>query len=409
MPPVVRDDLTGVIPGKPADMAQGPTDPVTGEIDVFSSVGAPSERRLYIVTMAEDARPLSDRAREVLGAVAPDALFTNLGMFTVELTDAQAAALARRPGVAGVEADQVVSLNLPDEVGVEAAKGKPGGGGTTTPPAAEVIDWGVQKVWGGTDRRGALPASYSSKVFVLDTGISASTGDLNFDQSLSRDFTGSSSGFYDKNGHGTHVAGTIAAIANDRGVVGVAAGAKVVAFKVLNDRGSGSISRIVAALDAMIDVASNGDVANMSLGGGLSSALNDAVVRAATSSKNIRFAIAAGNEARDVDASSPASAGNPGLGIYVISAHDKSGKNASFTNYDNFGGVDLDNVAFAAPGVGILSLAIDGSTRSLSGTSMASPHVAGILLLGGFRGGAGSATAFGAEMVDPFAVSSYWG
>lgn len=409
MPPVVRDDLTGVIPGEASDMAQGPIDHVTGEIDVFASVGAPSERRLYIVTMSEDARPLSDRAREVLGQVAPEALFANLGMFTVELTEAQAAALARRPGVAGVEEDQIVSLNIPDEESIEVAKGKPNrGGDTTSPPAAEVLDWGVKAVWGGTDRRGTLPLSYSGKVFVFDTGISASTGDLNFNQSASRDFTGSRSGFYDKNGHGTHVAGTIAAIANDKGIVGVAPGVEVVSFKVLNDRGSGSISRIVEALNQVVDAASAGDVVNMSLGGGLSAALNDAVVRAATSSKKIRFAIAAGNESIDVDSVSPASAGNSGLGIYVISAHDQGGKNARFTNFDNFGGEDVDNVAFAAPGVSIVSLAIDGSTRALSGTSMASPHFAGILFLGGVKE-AGFATAYGAETVDPFAVSSYWG
>jgi subtilisin family serine protease len=193
------------------------------------------------------------------------------------------------------------------------------------------------------------------------------------------------------------------------GGVGVAAGAEVVSFKVLNDRGSGSISGIIKAIDVMIDVAGVGDVANMSLGGGLSSALNDAVVKAASSAKKIRFAIAAGNESIDVDSTSPASAGNPELGIYVISAHDVSLKNSYFTNFDNSGGSDVDNVAFAAPGVGIYSLGLDGSMVSLSGTSMASPHAAGILLLGGFKAGTEFAMAYGGEQVDPLAVSSYWG
>ena len=115
---------------------------------------------------------------------------------------------------------------------------------------------------------------------------------------------------------------------------------------------AGTISGIIAGIDSMISVAGVGDVANMSLGGGFSQSLNDAVLKAATSSKTIRFAIAAGNSYKDVDAYSPASVGNHLLGIYTISAHDINKRNASFTNFtnfDNFGGADVDNVADTSP------------------------------------------------------------
>lgn len=403
------DSLTGTVLA--ATLGPKPVGPVAVDKVTGLASGSPGERApevlTYIITLDSDGLPLADRAREVLGLVRPEALFSNLGMFTVRLTAAQAEALSRRPGVLGVEQDQVVTLVLPDQREVDALR-KPGGGSSTTP--SEILDWGVQQVWGGSDRRNEFQGkTFFSKVFVLDTGISGSTQDLNYNISMSRDFTSSASGFYDKNGHGTHVAGTIAALANGRGVVGVAPGVTVIAYKVLNDRGSGTISGIVNAIDAMIAVADVGDVANMSLGAGFSKALNDAVLKAATGDKKILFSIAAGNSYADVDGYSPASIGDSSKGIFTVSAYASNGRNASFTNYDNFGGTDADNVAYAAPGVGIVSLKRDGTTTTLSGTSMAAPHVAGLLVLGGtnaFHSSPGFANAYGNETPDPLAVWS---
>lgn len=408
---MVADPLTGTgaaAAPAPTDFRGLSLDRVTG-IAGIPSVERVSELFTYIVTLDTEGLPLADRAREVLESVRPQALFSNLGMLTVRLTAAQAQALARRPGVLGVEQDQTVTLSLPDQRDVGVMNRRPGGGGdTSSPPPAEVLDWGVKWVWGDVDRRSALSAeNFSARVYVLDTGISATTSDLTFNEAASRDFTGSRSGFYDKNGHGTHVAGTIAAKANAIGVVGVAPGAEVISYKVLNDRGSGTYSGIIAAIDAVISNAKVGDVVNLSLGGGLSTQLNAAIQKAAAA--GILFAIAAGNEYQDVDRVSPASAGSASDGIFTVSAHNSSLRNASFTNYDIFGGNDVDNVAYSAPGVGIVSLKIDGTTTALSGTSMAAPHVAGLLVLGGtnaFSPNAGSAGAYGSETTDPLAIWS---
>ncbi len=402
------DSLTGINP----DAAPESWEIGLGAVDTVTGVGAgffgesSLEVFTYIVTLDTAGLPLAERAREVLGVVRPEALFSNLGMLTARLTAAQAQALARRPGVVGVELDQIVTLTLPGQREVNAVNRKPGGGGTTT-PAPEILDWGVKHVWGNFDPRTNPLRVYTRRVFVLDTGISGATGDLNFNTVESLDFTASSSGVYDRNGHGTHVAGTIAAYANNRGVVGVAPGAEVISYKVLNDRGSGSYSGMIAAINSLIANARPGDVVNMSLSGSLSAALNDAIRAAAD--KGILFSIAAGNDSKDVDSVSPASAGNVSKGIFTISAHGASLRNASFTNFDNFGGSDLDNVAYAAPGVNIVSLKIDGTTTALSGTSMAAPHVAGLLAQAGlnaFLANTSLANKYGFETTDPLAIWS---
>ena len=179
------------------------------------------------------------------------------------------------------------------------------------------------------------------------------------------------------NGHGTHVAGTVAAIDNGIGVVGVAPGTTVVAVKVLDRRGSGSYSGVIAGIDYVAANGSNGDVANMSLGGGYSAELNAAVEAAAAT--GVKFVLAAGNESTDAATKSPASANGPN--VYTISSFAQGDNWSSFSNYGN------PPVDFAEPGSAILSTYKDGGYATLSGTSMASPHAAGILLLGGIRAG----------------------
>ncbi|MDP2069455.1 MAG: S8 family peptidase [Lutibacter sp.] len=273
-----------------------------------------------------------------------------------KLSKADAEKLSKDKRVKYIEEDQLVAL---------APGGKPGGGGSV----AQEIPWGIARVNGISNYTGSAVA------WVIDTGIDLDHPDLNVN--AARGFnaftTGRDAGApNDGNGHGSHVAGTIGAINNTIGVIGVAPGATVIPIKVLDSRGSGSYSGVIAGVDFVAANGSIGDVANMSLGGPISQALDDAVL--AASNKGIKFALAAGNEGKDANLSSPARVN--GANIYTISAMSNGDKWASFSNFGN------PPVDFCAPGVSIKSTWKDGGYNTISGTSMASPHAAGVLLLG---------------------------
>jgi subtilisin family serine protease len=255
-----------------------------------------------------------------------------------------------------IEQDRFIVLKKPG--------GKPGGGGGSQ---GQVTPWGITRVGGPLDGSGKT-------AWIIDTGIDLDHPDLNVDASRGYSvFTnGPDASPDDNNGHGTHVAGIVAALNNNIDVVGVAAGATVVPVKVLDRRGSGSYSGVIAGVDYVAANASPGDAANMSLGGPVSTALDQAVLNAA--SKGIKFAIAAGNESQDANNSSPARVNHQN--VFTISAIDQNDVFASFSNYGN------PPVDYAAPGVSIFSLYKGGGTTTMSGTSMASPHVCGLLLMG---------------------------
>lgn len=285
----------------------------------------------------------------------------SLDGFAVELTSAQLEELSKDPAVRFIEQDQLMGI----------AQGRPGGGnggggGSTAP--AQVTPWGIADVGGFVNYTG------SKRAWVLDTGIELTHPDLNVLSTVG--FTAFTSGrdanLNDGNGHGTHVAGTIAAINNTIGVVGVAAGAPVVPIKVLDSRGSGSNSGVIAGVDFVAANAAVGDVANMSLGGGISTALDNAVINAAN--RGIIFTLAAGNSSADANNSSPARANGPN--IYTISAHNINGVFASFSNFGN------PPIDYSAPGVSVQSTWLSGGYNTISGTSMAAPHAAGVLMLG---------------------------
>lgn len=272
--------------------------------------------------------------------------------FAAALTKAEAETLSRDPRIAYIEPDKYVVLG-----------GKPGG---STPPPAQETPWGITRV-GSADGTGKT-------AWIIDTGVDLTHPDLNVDASRSKTFvtTGpDSKSANDGNGHGSHVAGTIAAKNNTIGVVGVAYNAKVVAVKVLNSQGSGSNSSVIAGVDYVGATATAGDVANMSLGGGISAALDNAVLNA--SNKGIRFAVAAGNSSADANNSSPARVN--GANIFTVSAMSTGDAWASFSNYGN------PPVDFCEPGVNIKSCWKGGGYNTISGTSMATPHLAGILLI----------------------------
>ena len=273
--------------------------------------------------------------------------------FAVKLSEEEAMALEKNPGVLGVWPDRIVTLARPV---------KP-----PTPLPAEVTPPGIIRVGGG--------ATYSGghKAWIIDTGIDLTHPDLIVDVASGMTFVPRTTTPNDDNGHGTHCAGIIAAIDNEVGVVGVAAGATVVPVKVLDKRGSGYMSTIIAGVDYVIAEGEAGDVANMSLGGGAYEPLDTKVIDMAK--KGLFVALAAGNESDDANNHSPARANDPN--IYTVSACDASNKWAYFSNYGN------PPIDYCAPGVYIFSLYKGGGTATMSGTSMAAPHVCGVLLATG--------------------------
>lgn len=184
---------------------------------------------------------------------------------------------------------------------------------------------------------------------------------------------------FDDNGHGTHVAGTIGAVGNNNlGVAGINHQIKIIAIKFLNSDGSGSLASAIQGINYMVYLKNhlgiNIRVANNSWGGGpFSQPLFDAIQRANLA--NIIFVAAAGNDANDNDAADSYPASYDIENVVSVAAIDKSQNLASFSNY---GATSVD---IAAPGVGIMSTFPGNQYRSLSGTSMATPHVTGALAL----------------------------
>ncbi|MBW8330832.1 MAG: S8 family peptidase [Prolixibacteraceae bacterium] len=326
----------------------------------------------YIVVLKEDAEIASanlttrnDRVKakafgllkkyEVSGEIE-EVYETALQGFTVRMAPGQAKKMEMDLNVGYIEADKVISLS-PIEM-----KAKPGG---TTPPP-ESTPWGITRVGGGAIYTGPNVA------WIIDTGIDLDHPDLNVDLTHGWNFVTGTLNADDDNGHGSHCAGIVAAEDNTIGVVGVAAGATVVPVKVLNKRGSGAYSAIIAGVNFVAANGKSGDVANMSLGGPYYLALNQAVSNAA--GKGILFSLAAGNESTDAGTKSPASTNGPN--IYTVSAMDSADKFAYFSNYGN------PPIDYCAPGVSIYSTYKGGGYTTLSGTSMAAPHVAGVLLWG---------------------------
>ncbi len=293
---------------------------------------------------------------------------TALKGFSVKIPPGQLKKLESDPAVVLIEKDQVVTLIKPVIDPKAKPPGTPGGGGKEDPPAesSQETPWGITRVGGTVDGTGKI-------AWIIDSGIDLNHPDLNVDTGRSQSFLGGkdSNNPDDQNGHGTHVAGTIAAINNNIGVVGVAAGASVVSVRVLDRRGSGTITGVIAGIDYVAAKAKAGEVANMSLGGGTSTALDNAVLKA---SQTCTFVIAAGNDGSDANNYSPARVN--GDYIYTISAMNSSDYFASWSNRGN------PPVDYCAPGVSIKSTWKDGGYNTISGTSMAAPHAAGVLLLG---------------------------
>ena len=269
--------------------------------------------------------------------------------FIATMTPDQAETLRHDGSIVAVERDRVISL-----------------GSCFTVVEPRLITWNINRIGFGN--------GIGKTAWIIDSGIDFDHPDLTVDQTRSKSFVEGQTSADDQNGHGTHVAGIIGAKNNTIGVLGVASGASLVALKVLDKDGEGNLSYIIQALAYINTMASAGDVVNMSVGGESGSAILDQQVQN-TAARGIYFSIAAGNEGKLANLSSPARTN--GQNIFTISAVDSLDNFASFSNYGN------DVVDYAAPGVSILSTWTDNRYAYASGTSMAAPHVAGLLLLRG--------------------------
>lgn len=316
---------------------------------------------------------------------------TALSGFAARLSAEDIAAVKSDPRVAFVSEDRIVSTSAqPHESALfSSRRGAP-------PPPPQVLPTGVDRINAEhTSNTGA-----GVNVAVIDTGIDLSHPDLQGNIVGGKNCTTNDPTKYgDQNGHGTHVAGTIAAIDNTRGVVGVAPGAKLWSVRVLNRFGYGTWSSVICGLDF---VASKGPanggpitVANMSLGGsGFSddncgNTNNDALHKAVCRVRDagVTLVVAAGNDAADTNGFVPAAYDDAVITVSALVDTDGTfggvgsstpyGADDTFASFSNYGSAtDL-----GAPGVNIYSTWTSGGYKTISGTSMASPHVAGAAAL----------------------------
>lgn len=267
--------------------------------------------------------------------------------FAAKLPPAAVQALTRNPLVAYVEPDQEYRVDVTQSMN---ANGDP---------------WGLDRV----DQQ-ALPLSRTYTYAATGSGVHAYIIDTGI-WTMHADFGGRANNVYDAfgatgedcHGHGTHVAGTIGGT-----TYGLAKGASLHGVRVLSCAGLGLTSQIIAGIDWVRQNAIQPAVANMSLGGGLSTALNDATTDLWNS--GVFVAVAAGNDNVDACTASPASA----TGAFTAAASEKTDAKASYSNWGSC-------VEAYAPGSAIVSDFLLGTTQSLSGTSMASPHFAGVAVL----------------------------
>ncbi|WP_266368299.1 S8 family peptidase [Tellurirhabdus rosea] len=298
---------------------------------------------------------LADRAAQVYTFAAHG--------FAAPLTEEEREVLLASPLVASVLPDEVIALEekLEDSQPVQ-------------PMSTQITPWGIRRVGGFV-----MMENPNRRAWVIDSGIDLEHPDLNVDVANGRSFVSYTTSFDDDNFHGTHVAGTIAAKNNSFGVVGVAAGAPVVPIKAFNSGGAGFTSDILAAVDYVAVRARPGDVVNCSFGGFGTRTYNSVILNA-SDRKALRFVLSAGNSNLNAALFSPAMLN--GRYIYTISAIDIADRKAGFSNWGN------PPIDFAAPGVSVSStiplnlFTQFGGYASTSGTSMAAPHVAGLLLSG---------------------------
>ncbi|RII15910.1 Extracellular serine proteinase precursor [Streptomyces sp. YIM 130001] len=339
--------LTAALPAGAADRGQA----AKGVIENAGAPGAISGS--YIVTLDEDAARAGSKAGKQVaaehGADIEQTYRSALNGYEVKASKAEAQRLAADPAVASVVQNRTFTVDATQ----------------ADPPS-----WGLDRI-----DQPALPldSSYTYPdsagegvtAYIIDTGVRISHEDFGGRATHGYDAIDGDETANDGHGHGTHVAGTVAGTAH-----GVAKNADIVAVRVLDDNGSGTTAQVVAGIDWVTENAVKPAVANMSLGGGADSALDEAVRNSIAS--GVTYSLAAGNESTDASTRSPARVEE---GI-TVGATESTDARAYYSNY----GSALD---IFAPGSEITSSwnTSDTATNTISGTSMAAPHVAGAAAL----------------------------
>ena len=316
------------------------------EAPAGAKIGAAIPGR-YIVTVDSGVAPASVAQA---ASAAPRALFTHaINGFVADLAPAQLATLARDPSVARIEQDRVVA----------------------TMATQSSATWGLDRIdqvalpLNGLyvyDRTGA-----GVRAYIIDTGVLGTHAQFNGRMATGYTAIADGNGTTDCNGHGTHVAGTVAGTTH-----GVAKGATIVPVRVLGCTGSGSTSGVIAGVDWVVADHQAGQpaVANMSLGGSASTTLDAAIARG--TADGVTFVVAAGNSNADACTQSPARAPS----AITVGSTTSTDARSSFSNW----GTCLD---VFAPGSAITSAwhTSTTATNTISGTSMAAPHAAGVAAL----------------------------
>ncbi|UYQ64186.1 S8 family peptidase [Streptomyces peucetius] len=317
---------------------------------VIENAGAPgSVPGSYIVTLDESAADAESKAGKALaaeyGAEIKKTYTAALNGYAVELSEKQAKKFAADPAVESVVQNRVFTIS----------------GTQPSPPS-----WGLDRI----DQK-SLPLNQSYTypdsagegvtAYIIDTGVRITHNDFGGRATYGYDAIDNDNAAQDGHGHGTHVAGTVAGSS-----FGVAKKAKIVGVRVLNNQGSGTTAQVVAGIDWVTRNAVKPAVANMSLGGGVDTALDNAVRNSIAS--GVTYAVAAGNDGSNASNYSPARVAE----AITVGSTTSSDARSSFSNY----GSVLD---IFAPGSSITSAwnSSDSATNTISGTSMATPHVAG--------------------------------
>jgi subtilisin family serine protease len=374
--------------------------PVASSVLAAPSDAALSATDRYIVVIDEsaDARGVAESLGRAHGLAIGHVYENVFHGFAAVVPPARVAMLESDPRVVSVQADGVVSVDhcIPGNAKHDAhcaptTTTTAPSSTTTTLASTTTVSPSGQSIPTGVARSGGPGSGPGVPVAVIDTGIDLDHPDLRVVGGVNCS-SGPSAKYDDGNGHGTHVAGTIGALDNGIGVVGVAPGTPLYAVRVLNNAGTGFRSDVICGVDWVAGNANTIAVANMSLGGSGSDdgksclETTDAYKKAICGAVDagVTFVVAAGNESDDAANHLPAAYDDVVITVSALADFDgESGGGAAatcrsdvddtFADFSNYGpAVDI-----IAPGVCIRSTWSGGGYNTISGTSMATPHVTG--------------------------------